>query len=58
MSPRNVIIIGSGPAGLTAALYSALQSDLLPTVPDGSVPYLILIPIAVVAALCRKFRTA
>ena len=39
-----------------ALLYSQLRQETLPTVPDGAVPFLILIPIAVAADALRRWK--
>jgi signal transduction histidine kinase len=53
-SPYPLPAIASLP--VAAALYSRLQSDALPTVPDNAVPFLILIPIAVVAYGLHRWK--
>ncbi|HEU4947619.1 MAG TPA: sensor histidine kinase [Kribbella sp.] len=53
-SPYRVPALASLP--LAALLYSQLQEPAVPTVPDGSVPFLILIPIAVAADGLRRWK--
>jgi signal transduction histidine kinase len=53
-SPHRLPALASLP--LAAILYSGLQSDSVPTVPNDVVPFLILLPIVVVAAGLRRWR--
>jgi len=53
-SPYRVPALASLP--LAALLYSQLQEPAVPTVPDGSVPFLILVPIAVAADGLRRWK--
>ncbi len=41
---------------VAALLYSQLREETLPTVPDGAVPFLILVPIAVAADALRRWK--
>ena len=53
-SPYRVPAMVSLP--LAAFLYTQLQEPAVPTVPDGSVPFLILVPIAVAADGLRRWK--
>ena len=53
-SPYRIPALASLP--IAALLYSRLQSAAVPTVPENAVPFLILIPLAVVALGLRRWR--
>jgi signal transduction histidine kinase len=53
-SPYRVPALVSLP--LAALLYTQLQEPAVPTVPEGSVPFLILVPIAVAADGLRRWK--
>jgi signal transduction histidine kinase len=53
-SPYRVLVLASMP--VAALLYSQIQSSALPTVSNDSVPFVILIPVAVAADGLRRWR--
>ncbi len=53
-SPYRILALGSLP--VAAVSYAVIQEEAAPTVPDSAVPFLILIPLAVVAEGLRRWK--